>query len=107
MSQKSSTKELAEKFLKQQEKNRERQTKYRQRKTQMGYKQMTIFVKTDNSAPVQKLAEEWKNYQDKLPEFERIVRSLANSLVVASNNNPSPNRPILMDLANFLAKIQK
>ncbi len=106
MSQKSTTEELAEKFLKQQEKNRERQTKYRQRKTQMGYKQMTIFVKTDNSAPVQKLAEEWKNYQDKLPEFERIVRSLANSLVV-SNNKPSPSRPILMELANFLAKIQK
>lgn len=105
MSQKSTTEELAEKFLKQQEKNRERQTKYRQRKTQMGYKQITIFVKTDNSAPVQKLAEEWKNYQDKLPEFERIVRDLANNLL--SNNKPSPSRPILMDLANFLAKIQK
>lgn len=105
MSQKSTTEELAEKFLKQQEKNRERQTKYRQRKTQMGYKQITIFVKTDNSAPVQKLAEEWKNYQDKLPEFETLVRYLAINL--NTEHEPTSVKTTLMELANFLAKIQK
>lgn len=105
MSQKSSTKELAEKFLKQQEKNKERQNKYRQRKKQMGYKQITIFVETDNSAPVQKLAEEWKNYQDKLPKFENCVRYLATNL--NTGHEPTIINTTLMELANFLAKIQK
>lgn len=92
-----------EEFLSQQEKNRQRQQNYRARKKQRGLKQMTVFVSETNPAPVQKFAEEWTNYENQLPEFEKAVRAL--SLRLNMGTEPHPYRPMFADLADFLAKI--
>lgn len=95
--------EPTEELLSQREKNRQRQQNYRARKKQRGLKQMTVFVSETNPAPVQKFAEEWANYENQLPEFEKAVRAL--SLRLNMGTEPHPHRPMFADLADFLAKI--
>ncbi|WP_373797556.1 hypothetical protein [Kaistella sp.] len=102
---KETQKDLAKKYLQLQEKNRERQRAYRERKKQSGYKQVAVFVSEYNPAPVKKLIAEWENYQSMLPKFEKTIRELSKNLT--SDNKPSPKRDELAQLADFLKRIIK
>lgn len=93
-----------EEFLNQRERNRQRQQNYRARKKQNGLKQMTVFVSETNPAPVQKFAEEWANYENQLPVFEKAVRALSLHLMIMGTE-PHPHRQMFANLADFLAKI--
>lgn len=77
---------MAKSKTEQRKENRERQRKYRERQKANGLKQVNIFINPDE-----------------IKTYEKIVRTLSKTLF--TNNEPSPNRQDLYNLAEFLKKI--